>query len=263
MLLNRQGVVPDPAKFDALRKLPEPRTEALLQSFLGMVNYLSRFDAKIANLTHWLRSLLKKSNEFIWQDEHSRDFECIVNALCENPNLLRYYRPELDLFLETDASGMAIGMALLQSETNDRSSLYPIAYGSKTLTDAETHYVNIERELLGMVGGLKKFHYSPFGCPVQILTDHKPLISISKKSLVNAPPRLQCLLLCLNNYNTGLTWIPDKDMIFSDHLSHNVPIEKSNRPTCEGLELKIHNVFLMQAGKSVFCWHVKCPRNQC
>ena len=37
MLLNRQGVVPDPAKFDALRKLPEPRTEALLQSFLGMV----------------------------------------------------------------------------------------------------------------------------------------------------------------------------------------------------------------------------------
>ena len=37
---------------------------------------------------------------------------------------------------------------------------------------------------------------------------------------------------------------PDKDMIFSDHLSHNVPIEKSNRPTCEGLELKIHDVFL-------------------
>ena len=49
-MLNRQGVVPDPAKIDALKRLPEPKTEALLQSFLGIVNYLSWFDPKIADL---------------------------------------------------------------------------------------------------------------------------------------------------------------------------------------------------------------------
>ena len=107
------------------------------------------------------------------------------------PNLLRYYRPELDLFLETDVSGIAIGMALLQGESNDRESLYPIAYGSKTLMDAETRYTNIERELLGMFRELEKFHYFTYGRPVTVLTDHKPLISISNKSLVNALPRLQ------------------------------------------------------------------------
>ena len=49
-----------------------------------------------------------------------------------------YYRPDLELFLETDASsGVAIGMALLQSDKNERESLYPITYGSKTLTEAE------------------------------------------------------------------------------------------------------------------------------
>ena len=69
---------------------------------------------------------------------HSRDFKAIIKTLCENDKLLRYYRPNLDLYLETDASGVAIGMALLQSETNDRETLYPIAYGSKTLTNAET-----------------------------------------------------------------------------------------------------------------------------
>ena len=63
-----------------------------------------------------------------------------------------------------------------------RSSLYPIAYGSKTLTEAETRYANIERELLGVVGALEKFHYFTFGHPVVILTDHKPLIAISKKA---------------------------------------------------------------------------------
>ena len=159
MVLNRQGIVPDPAKIEALLKLPEPKTEALLQSFLGMINYLSRFDPKIADLTHRLRSLLKKSNKFIWTDVHSDDFKKLIDIMCNSPKLLRYYRPDLDLYLETDASGVAIGMALLQSDENDRSSLYPIAYGSKTLTDAETRYANIECKLLGVVGGLEKFNY--------------------------------------------------------------------------------------------------------
>ena len=75
-------------------------------------------------------------------------------------------------------------MPLLQNESNDREPLYPIAYGSKT-TDTETRYANIEHELLGVVGALEKFHYFTFDREVKILTDHKPLIAISKKSLVN------------------------------------------------------------------------------
>ena len=41
LMLTRQGVVPDPAKIEASKKLPEPKNENLLQSFLGIVNYLS------------------------------------------------------------------------------------------------------------------------------------------------------------------------------------------------------------------------------
>ena len=39
LILSRQGVSLDPAKIEALRNLPEPRDEKLLQSCLGMVNY--------------------------------------------------------------------------------------------------------------------------------------------------------------------------------------------------------------------------------
>ena len=127
-------------------------------------------------------------------------------------------------------------MALLQSENDRRDSLYPIAYGSKTLTPVETRYANIERELLGVVGALEKFHYFTFGRQITILTDHKPLIAIAKKALVNMPPRLQRLLLRLNNYNAKLEWIPGKDMIFVDHLSRNVGQESSEVPTCTGLD---------------------------
>ena len=244
LILSRQGVSPDPAKIDALRRLPEPRDEKLLQSFLGMVNYLSRFDPNIANLMHNLRELLKKGSEPKWTDVHTLDFKKIIEMLCKEGKILKYYKPNLDLFLETDASGKGIGMALLQSEEDHRNSLYPIAYGSKTLTPAETRYANIERELLGVVGALEKFHYFTFGRPVTVLTDHKPLIAIAKKALVNTPPRLQRLLLRLNNYNAKLEWIPGKEMIFADHLSRNVGQESSEIPTCSGLDLKINDVFL-------------------
>ena len=95
-----------------------------------------------------------------------------------------------------------------------------------------------------MVGALEKFHYFTFGWPVVILTDHKPLISISKKALVNVPPRLQRLLLRLNNYNTSLQWIPGKEAIFADHLSRNIGMKESYEPTCKGLDLKIQDVYL-------------------
>ena len=78
-----------------------------------------------------------------------------------------------------------------------------------------------------------------------ILTDHKPLIAISKKALVNAPPRLQHLLLRMNNYNVELNWIPGKEMVFSDHLSRNMDTSKKQvELTCQGLDLKIQDVYL-------------------
>ena len=120
-----------------------PRTENLLQHSLGIVNYLSRFYSKITDLMHNLRSLVKNDNKFLQNETHGKAFKCIIDMLCSDPKLLRYYRPELDLFLETDASKIAIGMALLQSESNERELLYPIVYGSTTLTDAETRYANI------------------------------------------------------------------------------------------------------------------------
>ena len=66
VMLSTDGVKPDPRKIDAIKNLPEPRTEALLQLFLGIVNYLSQFSPNIAKMTCNLRALLKKNIEFLW-----------------------------------------------------------------------------------------------------------------------------------------------------------------------------------------------------
>ena len=87
--------------------------------FLGMVNYLSMFDTNIANLTHNLRELLKKGSDPKWTDVHLLDLRKIIDTLSSEGKVLKYYRPDLDLYIEMDASGKGIGMALLQSETNE------------------------------------------------------------------------------------------------------------------------------------------------
>ena len=88
--LSAEGIKPDPRKIDAIKNLPEPSTEALLQSFLGTVNYLSRFSPNIAKMMCNLRALLKKNTEFLWLLQHTRDFQHIVQELC-SPKLLKYY----------------------------------------------------------------------------------------------------------------------------------------------------------------------------
>ena len=89
---------PDLRKIDAIKNLPEPRTEAFLQSFLGIINYLSRFSPNIAKMTWNLRALSKKNTEFLWLPQHTEDFQRIVQELC-SPKLLKYYDSTKKLYL--------------------------------------------------------------------------------------------------------------------------------------------------------------------
>ena len=188
-----------------------------------------------------LRALLKKNTEFLWLPQHSADFKAIVQELC-SPKLLKYYDGTKKLYLEVDASQKAISMALMQSVQNEHESkaidgqhedwveasvndcgkpnipsdLLPVAYSSKTLTDAEGRYANTECELLGVVASMEKFHTFCYGWSTIIPSYHKPLTSIVRKDLINAPPRLQRLLLHLQKYDVTIWYKPGKSMIFAD-----------------------------------------------
>jgi len=95
----------------------------------------------------------------------------------------------------------------------------PIAFASRSLTDAETRYAQIEKELLAVLFGLERFNQYTYGRQVQVESDHKPLESILKKPLSAAPPRLQRMLLRLQKYSFDLTYCPGKELIVADTLS--------------------------------------------
>ena len=95
----------------------------------------------------------------------------------------------------------------------------PIAYASRAMTMAQLNYAVIEKELLAVLFGCERFHQYIYGKKVHVESDHKPLESIMKKPLSNAPPRLQRMLLRLQKYDIHLTHKAGKLMILADTLS--------------------------------------------
>ena len=223
-ILTDNGIKPDPTKVESIKNWPIPKTVKDLQSFLGAVNFLGKFIQGLSSLRSSLQGLIKKDAEYIWTGTHTNAFNNIKEAICQE-TLLAYYDKDRPVFIEVDASGQGLGAVLLQGNILEdelsscpqtegrylsfRNRLKPIAFASKSLSDAETRCSNIERELLGVVWAVEHFHHYTFANKINIISDHKPLHPLfSGKSLVSCSPRTARLLLK----------IVDKDIRFSINM---------------------------------------------
>lgn len=111
-----------------------PKTKAELQTFLGMITYLSNFAPNLAEITSPLRRLLTKDVEFAWDYTQQQAFDKVKEILTVVPGpILSYYESSKPLTLQTDASKYGLGAVLLQDNK-------PVAYASKSLTPSEVNY---------------------------------------------------------------------------------------------------------------------------
>ena len=149
-------------------------------------------------------------------DQSDMDLECIISGpiqqdkiINKNNICMRFYNETKPLYLETDASRIVISATLLQTRDGmtwvkdtapHNTILGPIMFASKALTSAEQSYSNIEREALGILHGLEKFHHYCFAREESIITDNKPLVVLFKKDVATLSQWIQYILLQIHQY---------------------------------------------------------------
>ena len=78
-----------------------------------------------------------------------------------------------------------------------------------------------------VVFGCERFNHYVHGRPaVDVMSDHKPLLSITKKLLVSSSPRLLRLLLRLQKYKGNIIYVPGRYMHVADTLLKAYPNEQ-------------------------------------
>ena len=204
MILTKNGVRPDKEKVEAIQNTPPPTNVTQLRSFLGLVNYCSRFIPNFSTITATLRRLDRKNTFWKWEKKHQQAFEA-VKAQISDQCTLAYYDPRKSTSVVVDASPVGLGAILVQH--NKDGEMKVIAFASRALTEVEQRYCQTKREALACVWACEKFHLYLMGCHFTLYTDHQALeILYSSKS--KQPARIQRWALRLQQYNYSVKYRP-------------------------------------------------------
>ena len=174
-IISDKGISPDLKKVQAIRSLTAPTNTWELRCFLGIINQLSKFLPHLASKSTVLRELLKKTNQWYWGSCQQECFEELKKKLDSNC-LLAQYEPEYPTIVSADVSSYGLGGVLRQQQSN--GDWLTIAYISRSLTETEKRYAQIEKEALAVTWACERLCDYLTGNHFKIETDHNPLVPL-------------------------------------------------------------------------------------
>ena len=147
----------------------------------------------------------------------------------------KFFDPKEEVEIWCDASDRGLGACLMQRGQ-------PGAYASRSMTATEVNYAQIEKELLAILFAVERFEQCVYGRPVRIQTDHRPLESIFRKSLLSAPKRLQRMLLRLQKFDLQVSYKKGTEMYLADTLSRAYRVRRNTKQVGAEDVLNIENM---------------------
>ncbi|CDQ60651.1 unnamed protein product [Oncorhynchus mykiss] len=216
--ISAAGIEPDPEKISAITDMPTPQNVAEVRTFLGMATYVGKFLPQFSDTTKPLRDLLAKENDWSWGHMQQVAFDKIKGDLASQ-RVLAQYRPHAKTKVSADASSFGLGAILTQMQ--DNMEWRPIAYISRSLSDTEQRYAQVEKEALEALAiAFERLSQYLIGRQFTAETDHKPLLALlGKKALDDLPPRVLRFRLRLLRFTYKMVYVPGKALITADALS--------------------------------------------
>lgn len=127
----------------------------------------------------------QKGALFSWTSDCDEAFRSLKHALT-NPPIEAHPNISLPFLLYTDASQSCLGSLLAQVKNGNE---LVTAYASHTLTAAQQKWATYDQELWVIIWLVKHFKHLLSGSPFKIITDQKPLLSLTKAQVDNDPTR--------------------------------------------------------------------------
>ncbi|KAJ9694023.1 hypothetical protein PVL29_009818 [Vitis rotundifolia] len=214
-MVSERGIEVDPDKIRAILGMPAPRTEREIRGFLGRLQYISRFIARLIDICEPIFRLLRKSQPTVWDDQCQRAFERIREYLLLPPVLVPP-TPGRPLLLYLSVFDVALGCMLAQLD--DSSKERATYYLSKRMLDYETRYVTIERYCLALVWATRRLRHYMTEYSVHLISRLDPLRYLfDRPALVG---RLMRWLVLLTEFD--IHYVTQKSIrgsIVADHLA--------------------------------------------
>jgi hypothetical protein len=214
------GVRMDPDKTAAIKDWVTPTSLSKLRRFLGFANFYRRFVPNYSTLASPLTSLTSTAKPFMWNDEATKAFEVLKQAL-QNNIVLRYPDYSKPFVVQTDASDVGIGAVLLQDNQ-------PISFYSRKLSDAEINYAVYDKELLAIVAAFTHWRHHLVGAsvPITVQSDHQNLRYFATKQILNQRHARWAVLL--SEFDFRIEFLPGKNNESADALSRSFDSDAEN-----------------------------------
>ena len=174
-LVIRYGEVRmDPAKVEAVRKWPVPKSIREVRGFIGFANFYRRFIQGFSDVARPLHDLTKKEVVFQWGPKQQRAFEELRDRFISAP-ILTLWNPDRPTRIDVDASGFATGGVIMQKLED--GLWHPIAFRSASMDEHQRNYEIHDREMLAIIEALKEWRHYLEGLPepFEVITDHDNL----------------------------------------------------------------------------------------
>ena len=215
--LSQNGVVPLLSATKAVVEAPPPTNVKELRSLLGTTGWFSRFVPRYSVVVRPLAAMLKKEAKFEWTKEADDAFSQIKRLISARP-VMQPYNPDLQTILTSDASDRGAGAVLTQLQPGGGER--PVAYWSRSFSDAESRYSVSEKEALSAVNAVEHWRVYLWGRSFTLRTDHSALTTLlTPKSAKRAGARIARWQARLLPYSYTVEYRPGHSIPVADTLS--------------------------------------------